>query len=81
MSNQIIIIAEVSKSEYSLAGYVNVLDRVTEIFDTEYLTQAHKMLFDKYDGYEIEILYVFDSNINLNEQMVFLTKNTRQYEK
>lgn len=73
----IIIIAEVNKSQYSLAGYVNVLDRVTEIFDTEYLTQAHKMLFDKYHGYEIEILYVFDSTLNLIERMNLLTKQTK----
>lgn len=69
----IIIIAEIQ-------GH-NVIENVTCEFNTEYLTEAHKMLTDKYEGYEIEIVYVFDSTLNLIERMNLLIKQTKENEK
>jgi hypothetical protein len=52
----------------------NGSERVTEIFDTEYLTQAYTLMEQKYQGFDIEYLYVFDSHLNLIERMKLLIK-------
>lgn len=71
----IIVIAEVSTTSN---GGVNFIERLTCEFDTEYLTQAIQSLFEKYEGYEIEILYVFESYLNQKDRAELLINQMKK---